>query len=304
MTDPAEDDAVIPAKIPSDVAREDRILGPLTARQTAILAVTVLVLYGGFWATRPLMAPVAYLALVTPIALVVTVVAVGRRDGIGMDQLLLAGVRFHRAPKRHVPAPEGVDRLPTVTPPHWSTPRSRTPAALDLPVKAVTDTATLDLARDGHAALAVCSTVNFHLRTGGEQQALTEAYARWLNSLTGPTQILVRAHRLDTSALVSELSATAPALPHPALERAARAHADFLNSLATERDLLTRHVLIVAREPAAAGAARAGHRLNEAARTLEAAEITVSPLGVQDTAAALRTSIDPESTTTLAGAPC
>ncbi|MGW7074665.1 PrgI family protein [Streptomyces sp. NPDC054866] len=295
MTEPADDDVVTPARIPADVSREDHILGPLTARQTAILAVTALVLYGGYGASRPLMAPLAYVALVSPVALLVTVVAVGRRDGIGMDQLLLAALRFHSAPKRQVPAPEGVPALPAITPAPWKKQTSRQPAALRPPCRAVAETGTLDLAADGRAALAVCSTINFHLRTGGEQQALTEAFARWLNSLTGPTQILIRAHRLEIAPLVDELAQTAPALPHPALERAALGHAAFLDELAAERDLLTRQVLLVAREPSATGAARAGHRLTEAARVLEAAEITVSALEAPAAAEALRLAADPDA---------
>lgn len=110
-----DEEYVSPAKIPADVAKSDQILGPLTARQTLILAVTALVLYGGYWAARPVMAPLAYLALITPIALTVTVVAVGRRDGIGMDRMLLAALRFHRAPKRRVPAPKA---SPPCPPPH------------------------------------------------------------------------------------------------------------------------------------------------------------------------------------------
>ncbi|MBT2396668.1 PrgI family protein [Streptomyces sp. ISL-100] len=297
-----EDETVLPAKIPADVSRSDQVLGPLTARQTAILATTGLVLYGGYWAARPFMAPVAYAALVAPVAVMVTVVAVGRRDGIGMDRLLLAATRFHLTPKRRVPAPEGITPLPALTPGAWRVRSGRPSAALRLPVREVTETGTLDLAADGQAALAVCSTLNFHLRTGGEQQALNEAFARWLNSLTGPTQILVRAHRLDAAPLVEELLESAPALPHPALERAALAHADFLVELAAERDLLTRQVLLVAREPSPTGGARAGHRLTEAARALEAAEITVTALDAPATAQMLRLAADPESVATPDGA--
>ncbi|MFF1691586.1 MULTISPECIES: PrgI family protein [unclassified Streptomyces] len=300
MTEP-DDETVLPARIPADVTKSDQVLGPLTARQTAILAASAAVLYSGYWATHMVMAPLAYAALVAPVAVVVTVVALGRRDGIGMDQLLLAAVRFHRTPKRQVPAPEGVPALPAAAPAHWEAPTARPPAALRLPCQDVTESGTLDLAADGQSALAVCSTINFHLRTGGEQQALTEAFARWLNSLTGPTQILVRAHRLDVATLVDELTQTAPALPHPALERAALAHADFLDELASERDLLTRQVLLVAREPSPAGAARAGHRLAEAARALEAAEITVTALDAPATAEAFRLAADPDAAP-LAGA--
>ncbi|MEV0604255.1 PrgI family protein [Streptomyces sp. NPDC050315] len=293
-----DDEHVASARIPADVSKSDRILGPLTARQTAILATAALMLYVGYWLARPFMAPLAYAALVAPLAMVITVIAVGQRDGIGLDRLLLAALRFHHTPKRHVPAPEGVTALPSPTPRAWRTQTGPAPTPLRLPCQDLSDIGVLDLARDGHAALAVCSTVNFHLRTGGEQQALTEAFARWLNSLTGPTQLLVRAHRLNVAPLVEGLTDEAPRLPHPALERAALAHADFLDQLAANRDLLTRQVLLVAREPTPGNGARAAHRLTEAARALEAAEITVSALGHGDTAAVLRLATTPDAAPT------
>jgi hypothetical protein len=253
------------------------------------------VLYGGYWATRPIMAPLAYAALIAPVAVVVTVIAVGRRDGIGMDRLLLAALRFHRTPKRRVFAPEGVPALPDLALHAWPAPGGPPPAPPQLPCREVTEPGVLDLARDGHAALAVCSTVNFHLRTGAEQQALTESFARWLNSLTGPTQLLVRAHRLDVAPLIDNLTHQAPRLPHPALEQAALAHADFLDELAADRDLLTRQALLVAREPDPGGGARAIRRLTEAARALEAAEVTVTALDTAQSAVTLRLAADPDA---------
>ncbi|MFD7013513.1 PrgI family protein [Streptomyces sp. NPDC059928] len=295
MTADLDDEHVVSARIPADVSRPDKILGELTARQTAIFAVAGLVLYGGYWATHSLMAPLAYAALTAPVALVVTVIAVGRRDGIGLDRLLLAALRYHHTPKRRVPAPEGVQPLPYLAPAAWRAQMGPVPAPLDLPCREISETGVLDLARDGHSALAVCSTVNFHLRTGGEQQALTEAFARWLNSLTGPTQVLVRAHRLDVAPLVDDLTFQAQALPHPRLAQAALAHADFLDQLAGERDLLTRQVLLACREPLPSGAARAAHRLTEAAHALEAAEITVTPLDAEATTDMLRLAADPDA---------
>ncbi|MGW2317468.1 PrgI family protein [Streptomyces sp. NPDC001155] len=290
-----DDEHLVSARIPADVSKSDQILGPLTARQTAILATAGLMLYGGYWATRPFMAPLAYAALVAPIATVVAVIAVGRRDGIGMDRLLLAALRYHHAPKRRVPAPESVPTLPALLPRAWQAQAGPPPTPLRLPCRDVDDAGVLDLARDGHSALAVCSTVNFHLRTGAEQQALTESFARWLNSLTGPTQLLVRAHRLDVTPLIEDLTDQAPHLPHPALQQAALGHADFLEQLAAERDLLTRQVLLIAREPTPGGGGRAAHRLTEAARALEAAEITVSPLDAEESAAVLRLAADPDA---------
>ena len=129
--------------------------------------------------------------------------------------------------------------------------------------------------------LASCSTVNFALRTTGEQNALVASFGRFLNSLSGPTQILVRTRRMDLTGLVADLERDAGALPHPALEDAARDHAAFLADLGAHQQLLGRQVLLVAREPAAGGAEQAAARLSrrhaEAAAALAGAQVTVAP---------------------------
>lgn len=221
-------DAPYATRIPADISRPDRLLGPFTARQSAILAVAALVLYGGWWATRPAMAPLAYAALMVPIAGAVAALALGRREGISLDRFLLAALRHARTPKRRVHAPEGVPPLPVVVPDRWAQAAGPPPAAMRMPYDGITAEGVLDLGGEGKAAVATCSTVNFELRSTAEQQGLTAAFARWLNSLTGPTQLLVRCHRIDLAPLADTLQQDAAALPHPALEQAARAHADFL----------------------------------------------------------------------------
>ena len=66
-----------------------------------------------------------------------------------------------------------------------------------------------------------------------------------------PAQILIRAQRVDLSAMAAAVREAAPGLPHPALEAAALDHAGFLGQLAAGRDLLARQVLIAVREPPA-----------------------------------------------------
>src|SRR5262249_33351362 len=100
------------------------------------------------------------------------------------------------------------------------------------------------------AVVAVASTVNFALRTPAEQQAVVACLARYLHSLTAPVQILIRAERLGLSEQITALRQHAASLPHPALEAAARAHADYLAHLPDRYDPLRRQVLLVLREPA------------------------------------------------------
>ncbi|MFC7306781.1 PrgI family protein [Streptomyces monticola] len=285
-------------RIPADIEREDRILGPLSARQTAILAVFALVLYGGYWAARPFMAPLAYLVLVTPIAGMGTAIALGRREGLTLDRFLRAGIAHARTPKQRVHAPEGVPPLPDSVRAQFAGAADRPPTAMRMPYEGVTDTGVLDLGRDGQAALATCSTVNLDLRSGAEQHGLTAAFARWLNSLTGPTQILLRSHRINLGPLVDRIHHIAPELPHPALESAARAHASFLTDLAEARDLAARQIVIVTREGRTAGASdaggRAAQRISEAARGLAAAEIETVVLDAPQAASLVTSACNPD----------
>ncbi|MEU7487554.1 PrgI family protein [Streptomyces sp. NPDC042319] len=297
-----DDDLVTTARIPADVGRADKVLGPLTARQAAILAVAGLTLYGGYWAARPLMAPLTYLAMVTPVAGVIAAITLGSREGIGLDSFLRAALGHVRTPKRRVHAPEGVPPLPDAIPADLAEAAGPPPTAMRMPYEGVAPPGVLDLGSDGHAALATCSTVNFSLRSGAEQQGLVAAFARWLNSLTGPTQLLVRCHRTELSPLADELYQRAPSLPHPALERAARAHAEFLAYLASTEDLLTRQIVLVAREETPphrgrphAGVERVIQRIHEATRALAPAEITLAPLDATRTAELVTAACNPDS---------
>jgi PrgI family protein len=247
-------------RIPADVDREDRVLVNLTARQLAILAVTGIVLYGAWTLTRVIVPLPMFAIIAVPVAVTAAVLALGQRDGLSLDRLVLAAIRQRLQPRHRVAAPEGIRPVP-----EWlasrvtasgrdtgATGESRSeisPAALRLPAEGVTEAGIIDLGVDGVAMVAVASTVNFALRTPAEQEALVASYARYLHSLTAPVQMLVRAERLDLSGQIAELRAAAPALPHPALEHAAREHADYLEQLRHTTDLLRRQVLLVLREP-------------------------------------------------------
>ncbi|UUV28605.1 PrgI family protein [Amycolatopsis roodepoortensis] len=265
-----------PVRVPADVDRPDRVLGPLTARQLAILGITGLLLYGLYSLTRGFVPLPVFLIVAIPVGITATVLALGQRDGLPLDRLALAAIRQHLSPRHRVAAPEGVRAAPAWLTAHHSDTRARSrdgrrrspagtepvsPAPLELPAHGVADTGAhagvVDLGTDGLAVIAVCSTVNFSLRTPGEQEALVASFARYLHSLTAPVQILIRAERLDLAPQIAELRTHAGGLPHPALEAAARDHADYLAELTAQADLLRRQVLLVLREPLRTGPAPA-----------------------------------------------
>ncbi|MEV4648349.1 PrgI family protein [Saccharopolyspora sp. NPDC049357] len=311
-------------RIPADVDREDRILAGFTARQVAVMAVTGLLLYGGWQATRVVIPVIAYVAVAVPIGGAVTALVVLRRDGVTLDRLLLAALRQRLQPRRRVASGQQPAEVP-----EWLSGVAHghedvAAGGLDLPAHGVAEAGIVDLGDDGVALVAACSTVNFALRTPAEQEALTAAFGRYLHSLGASVQILVRAQRLDLSGQIAELRDRAAGLPHPALESAALDHADYLAQLGQQADLLRRQILLVVREPVRitgqdsltrrrrfgrprsggdqpsdgarkAAASRLLRRMSEATELLSPAGISVTPLDAAQATAVLSAATNPGS---------
>ncbi|MBT8226247.1 MAG: PrgI family protein [Dactylosporangium sp.] len=293
-------EAPLRAKVPANVERKDRVLFGLSGHQLAIVTVTGLLIYTAWTALAALVHPLVFAVAALPVAGVGFILAVGRRDGLSLDTWIWAAVRHRRSPHRLVPATE-----PIIPAPSWvattTGPGDRLPlpAPLRLPATAITGDGLIDLGGEGTTALVSASTVAFGLRTPGEQNALVAGFARWLQSLDAPTQILVRAQPVDLTALAWRIGEQAPSLPHPALEAAARSHAEFLVALAAERELLRRQVTVAVRSPRGAG--HSMHRAAEAVRALSACEVTARVLDPAGTTAVLAGCLNPAAGTTSPG---
>ena len=301
-------------RIPADVEREDRLLANLTARQLAILGLGGIVLWAAYDSTRHVIPVAVFAAAAVPFAAVAVVLALGRVGGMPADRLAWAAWRQWRSPGRLVPAPEGVPSVPRFVPGFLTgfigAPAAPLPAPLPAPLRLPMvgiDDGLIDLGPDGLAVICRASAVSFSLRTPPEQEALVAGFGRYLNSLSDPAQVLVRAEPLDLAPAIGELEHTAPGLPHPGLEEAAREHARFLADLGATRDLLRREVLVVLRQPAETGAAAAGasdrlrRRAEEAKGALVAAGVTLEVLGGPETGACLTRALDPTALLRPAG---
>jgi hypothetical protein len=295
-------------RIPADIDVADKILGPFNARQTAILVVTGVVVWVAFMATRDLVPLLVFAVLAAPVAASGFALAVVRRDGMPLDQFVLAALRQRRAPRRLVPAPAGVAAPPSFLPAAMAAAALPLPAPLALPVTGIRDDGVIDLAADGHAALVACPTVSFALATPAEQEAMVAAFARVLNSLTAPAQIVVRAERVDLTGHIAQIQEAAPGLPHPALEQAAREHAAFLTDLARSADLLWRQVLLAVRDqPPASGGLRddadvdqVRRKAAELAKALTVAGVPAAALDAEQVRAVLAAALDPNQEGALA----
>lgn len=296
----SDQQAPMSARVPADVEKPDTIVFGLTARQAAILGTTGLVLWVLYHATRTLLPPMVMVAVAIPIGGAAFALVTLRRDGLPLDAWLLAAYRQHRAPHRLVPA-ETVHGQTVPDAPAWvGVQAGPLPAPLRLPAEAISTSGAIDLGPHGTAQLTACSTVNFGLRTASEQNSLIAGFSRWLHSLSGPTQIVVRAQRLDMQPYLEALADGAGGLPHPALEAACLGHVAFLRDLAASRDLVRRHVTVVHHHPATgyhgrdvAAAQTVGRRASEAARILRGCEVVAAPLEGAQTHAVLAAAADP-----------
>ena len=291
-----EPDAGTRVRIPADVDRPDTVLAGLTARQLAILAIAAVAIWAGYVTARAVLPLAVFAALAAPLALAAGALALGRRDGLSADRWVLAALRHLRSPRRLVPAAG-----PVPPPPAWTGAHPPVPVPAPLRLPAVGAGGLVDLGGDGAALICRASAVTFALRTPAEQAGLVAGFARWLNSLAGPTQIVVRAEPVDLTAEITALQEAAGGLPHPALEAAAREHAAFLAGLSAE-GALSRQVLVVLRDPVPAGAGeRLARRASEAAAALAGAGVSVTVLDPADAAGVLARAADPDGETRASG---
>ena len=279
-------------KMPADVEREDRVLAGLSARQLAILGVGALVLWAGYTALRRTVPLAVLAALGAPVALAAAALALGRRDGLGLDRVALAALAYLGSPRRLVPAPEGVPTVPAFV---GAKPSGPAPAPLRLPPRGVGDDGTLDLGPEGSALVCRASAPSFVLRTPEERSAMVRAFGRWLNSLSEPVEICVRSVPVDLRPQVGTLREAALGLPHPALEAAALEHAAFIEELGETIDVLARQVLVVLADPRPDGgaAARLRRRAEDATAALGAAGVILSPLGGEAATATVLGALSP-----------
>lgn len=318
-------------RIPADVDRSDRLLGPFTARQLAVLAATALLLYSAWAATRTVIAPAVFAAVAAPVFVVVAVAVLTRRDGLSADLLLVAALG-HRLRPRHLvktgvrPSPRWIahranksrscpSRLVPLT-----AQAARLPESVTASGSGGGGAGVIDLGPDGLAVIAVAGTLNLSLRTPAEQDSLVGQLAGWLHTLRQPVQILVRSARLDLTEQITGLYSAADQMS-PDLAAAAFDHADHLGELIARENPTHRQVLLVwreqtqtlattglrarlpgrgrARRALSAGARRAAEsrllrRMSEAADVLSPLGISVTPLDHVAATAVLTSCTNPE----------
>jgi PrgI family protein len=285
-------------RIPADLDRPDRILLGLTARQLAVLAAGGLV----SWTLVRLLAGLLGLPVAATVAAPVVLVGIGLalswRDGLPLDRLAASGLRWWWRPKRLVVAPDGVPAAPV-----WAGPPGPPVAPLAGPVHGLGPSGVVELGGQGWALICQATPVNLGLRTPPEQQGLLAGFARLLQALTQPVQLLVRTDRADLGPLVTRLREQAAGLPDPSLEQAALAHARWLQTLTSKEQVRRRRLLVVFAQPpgTADPTAALARQAEQAAGLLAAAGVTLTRLDGEAAARLLHAAADPDSPPRPAG---
>ena len=270
------EDTTARAVVPADIAEADRIAFGLTFRQLAIIGAFGLAGFGCYRTFGPLLPPPVWIVAGIIVFAAAVVVALGRRDGLPLDEWLRHGVTLSRTPRTLTPGAARASAVAVVAG------KPSVPAPLRSPVTSISAAGVLT-SEGSNKVLIACGTTNIHLRTGGEQAALLDGFGRFLNSLTGPAQILVAAQRHDLTPYAQATADVAPRLPHPALQAAADGYAAFLLDLDAERDPLHRQVLaVVTGEHAAEGAVRALSGLGVEAAALDGPAVAAALTGAVD----------------------
>ncbi|MFC7759735.1 hypothetical protein ACFQY4_18245 [Catellatospora bangladeshensis] len=165
---------------------------------------------------------------------------------------------------------------------------------LRLPASGIDEQGIVDTG-EAAVALVACTTLNIGLRTGDEQAALLAGYGRWLNSLTGPVQVVVSTQRVDLSSHAQRITERADLLTSPALAAVAVEYARFLSDLAEHHDPLWRTVTIAVTATATGDKTRsseATRRAEQAATALTALGASAAVLDGARATAVLTTAVD------------
>ena len=277
MTPHTNSDQPPRASVPANVNEADRIAFGLTFRQLAILGGVGFAGFGVYRTYADVLPPLVWLILGLPVTAVAVVIALGHRDGLPLDVWLKHGVVLTRTPRTLAPGQPRATSVAAVAA------KPVLPAPLRSPISGISAAGVLS-SEGVNRVLIACGTTNIHLRTGEEQAGLLDGFGRFLNSLTGPAQLVISAHRHDLAPYAQAIAENAPRLAHPALQQAADDYAAFLLELDASRDPLRRQVLaVVTGEQAAEGATRALSGLGVEAVALNGPSV----------AAALAAAVDP-----------
>ncbi|GAB3282981.1 PrgI family protein [Kineosporia babensis] len=229
-----ERDDPVRARIPADLDSADQLIAGLSPGQVltcVALGSPVLLVWRALAGQVP--APVLLGASIPVLAGVLALV-LARRDGLSLDRWLVAALRYRLSARQMSVAEDLTPRLETEVSGRF----------LVGPLAGITDDGVLVHADGRHAALVACTTITTALSTHQDDAILAAGMARWLNSLSGPVQIVVRNRPADLAGMATALTRRALEITNPALAALALEHAETLLDTYEAHRPLQRTVLI------------------------------------------------------------
>jgi len=123
--------------------------------------------------------------------------------------------------------------------------KTKTPSTQQfLPVKEIRDGIVI-LKDGGYRTVLMVNSINFNLKSADEQQGLLSGYQNFLNSLTGPIQILVQSRTLDLQAYLDTLKAAAVNQSNDLLKNQINDYRDFVTELIGVANIMSKTFYIV-----------------------------------------------------------
>lgn len=104
---------------------------------------------------------------------------------------------------------------------------------------------TVILKNGGIRAILRVSSVNFHLKSEQEQNALIYGYQSFLNTLEFPVQIVIQSRKLDLDKYLDQLKGIAQKQTNPLLQKQTYEYIDFMNRLIEYADIMDKQFLVV-----------------------------------------------------------
>ncbi|WP_051451484.1 PrgI family mobile element protein [Actinospica robiniae] len=274
-----------PVAVPADLSLEDRLIGPLTARQCAILAAAGTILW---LAARVLRGHVPNHALLVggmPIALATVGLVMARPGGIPADRLAMAAIKYVLGARRRAAAADTAELPKTIR-------------ALAPLYRAVTgadgEPGVIDLGRHGCAVMVEIIPACLQLADTAEVEARLAAIGHVLASQTGAFSLTTTTERVSLDEHADRGARAAEDLENAKLSTLATQQAEYLRQLATQRTVWSRRVVLAVRETGSDAGAKAAHRAKEAAVLLSTCGMPACVLGRGEATAALTAACDPE----------
>ena len=101
------------------------------------------------------------------------------------------------------------------------------------------------LKNGGIRAVLKTSSVNIHLKSEEEQNAVIYSYQNFLNTIEFPIQIVVRSKKLDLDNYLDQLSAIAGKQPNPLLKNQTLDYIDYIKRLIEYADIMQKEFYVI-----------------------------------------------------------